>query len=112
MRIDPATNAVELVVDIQGAGVGGSALPYNYSDMTGSTLTAPPDTGTWSVIYDSSVVGEAWGTVSWNSSEPGDSSIVVTAASSTDGVAFGAPQTVTDGVDLTVALWPSSGKRA
>jgi streptogramin lyase len=41
-RIDPATNSVDLTVDL-GAGAG----PYNYSDMTGSTLTGapPPERG-------------------------------------------------------------------
>jgi YVTN family beta-propeller protein len=48
MRIDPATNSVDLTVSL-----GGGARPYNYSDMTGSTLTAPPDIGTWTVDYDS-----------------------------------------------------------
>ena len=43
-RINPATNTVDLTVSL-GAG----ANPYNYSDMTGSTLTGAPDDGTWSV---------------------------------------------------------------
>jgi hypothetical protein len=37
MRIDPATNAVDLTVNL-----GSSAYPYNYSDMTGATLIARP----------------------------------------------------------------------
>lgn len=106
-RIDPtagpiggggvAVGAVDLTVHL-GAGAG----PYNYSDMTGSTLIAPPDSGTWTVVYDSGVVGAEWGTVSWKASEPGDSSIAVTAASSADGVSFGPTENVTDGVDLSV----------
>ena len=62
MRIDPATNAVDLTVDL-GAG----AAPYNYSDMTGTVsraITAPQ--GTWPVIFDSGKAGSHWGTVSWN----------------------------------------------
>ena len=47
-RINPATNTVDLTVSL-GAG----ANPYNYSDMTGSTLTGAPDDGTWSTVYDS-----------------------------------------------------------
>lgn len=98
-RINPLTNSVDLTVNL-GSGAG----PYNYSDMTGSITPAPPTNGTWSVIHDSGMAGVVeWGTVSWNSSEPGDSSITVTAASSNNGVIFGAAQAVTDGVDLTVA---------
>ena len=40
--------------------------------------------------------------MTWTSSEPSDSDISVTAASSTDGSTFSAAETVTQGVDLTV----------
>jgi len=97
MRIDPAINAVDKTVDL-GAG----ASPYNYSDMTGGTLIAPPDTGTWTVVHDSGIADAVWGFVTWNASTPGDSSLQVFAASSTDGITFSGEQSVTDGVDLTV----------
>lgn len=101
MRIDPATNLVDLTVSL-GAGAG----PYNYSDMTGSTLTAPPDTGTWTVIYDSGCDLHDWSTVKliWNSDEPGDSSITVKASSSNDGMTFGSEEDVTNGDLLPLAL--------
>ncbi|MEN8177276.1 MAG: hypothetical protein ABFS39_01480 [Pseudomonadota bacterium] len=98
MRIDPATNTVDLTVSL-GAG----ASPYNYSDMTGSTLTAAPDNGAWSVDHDSGMSDAPWSSVSWTSSELGDSSIVVTVASSSDGVIFSAPVAVTNGGDPAVA---------
>jgi hypothetical protein len=98
MRINPATNAVDLTVSL-----GSGAYPYNYSDMTGSTLIAPPDTGTWTIVHDSGIDGAIWGKVTWNTLVPGDGSLTVTAASSTDGVTFGPAQAVTHGVDLTVA---------
>ena len=98
MRINPATNLVDLTVSL-GAG----AYPYNYSDMTGSTLTAPPDNGTWSVDHDSGIVGAPWVNVSWTSDEPGDSSIVVKVASSIDGVTFGPEVTVANGADPAVS---------
>lgn len=98
MRIDPATSAVDLVVDL-----GGGAFPYNYSDMTGSTLIAPPGTGTWTVVHDSGVDGAVWGFVTWTALVPGDAALVVTAASSTDGVTFGPSETVVNGADLSVA---------
>jgi streptogramin lyase len=92
MRIDPAINGVDLEVSL-GAG----AYPYNYSDMTGSTLTAPPDNGTWSVVHDSGINDAPWTRISWNADEPGDSSILVSVASSNDGVVFGAPVVVANG---------------
>lgn len=98
MRIDPSTNLVNLTVSL-GAGAG----PYNYSDMTGSTLTAPPDNGTWTIVHDSGIFGLEWGKVTWTASEPGDSTISVTAASSADGITFGPAEAVSQGVDLTVA---------
>jgi streptogramin lyase len=109
-RIDPAAGpigadgvtpvgAVDLTVDL---GAGG--LPYNYSDMTGSTLIAPPNSGTWTVVYDSGIADVEWGFVTWTSDEPSDSEISVTVASSTVSASgpFSAPETVTQGVDLTV----------
>ena len=84
MRIDPATNSVILTV-----GLGGGASPYNYSDMTGGTLIAPPNTGTWTVVHDSTIPGAVWGKVTWNADLPGDSALTVTAASSTDGATSG-----------------------
>lgn len=77
--------------------------PYNYSDMTGATLTGAPNSGTWSVIYDSTLAGAQWGTVAWNATVPGDGSLAVTAASSTDGATFGPAEAVTSGADLAVA---------
>jgi YVTN family beta-propeller protein len=98
VRIDPATNLVDLTVPL-GAGAG----PYNYSDMTGSTLTAPPDFGNWTVVVDKGTGGQPWRQVSWASAEPDDSTIAVTVASSSDGVTFGLPETVSNGGDPGVA---------
>lgn len=97
-RIDPATNTVDLTV-----GLGGGAGPYNYSDMTGSTVIAPPDVGTWTIVHDTLFPGAEWGIVSWNSLEPGDSSIAVQVSSSGDGTTFGPAETATNGGDLTIA---------
>jgi hypothetical protein len=91
---------VDLTVSL-GAGAG----PYNYSDMTGAILIGAPNNGTWTIVHDSGLSGQEWGTVSWNSDEcgSGDVPLTVTAASSEDGITFGPVETVTDGVDLTVA---------
>lgn len=77
MRIDPdaggvggggfTIGAVDLTVDL-----GDGALPYNYSDMTGSVLgkiTAPQ--GAWTVTQDSGATGSAWTKVAWNAESQG-----------------------------------------
>ena len=99
-KIDPNLGVAGQVV-FTSVDIGGEL--YNYSDMTGSTLTGAPENGTWTVVFDSLQAGTVWGTVKCSTSEPGDSSITVTAASGTDGINFGAAQAVTNNVDLTVA---------
>ena len=103
-RINPATNMVDLTVDLNAVKYNGvDAGPYNYSDMTGSTLIAPPTTGTWEFEHDSGLFDAPWQNVSWSSLEPGPAgSITVTVASSNvSGGPYSAPETVTNGVDLT-----------
>jgi len=97
-RIDPATNTVDLIV-----GLGVNAGPYNYSDMTGSILIGPPNLGTWTLIHDTGMPGALWGSVSWNGSTPGDSSLTVSVASSNDGVVFGPEVATTSGATLGVS---------
>jgi hypothetical protein len=76
MRIDPATNAVDLTVSL-GAGAG----PYNYSDMTGAFTPSAPTDGNWTVIQDGGADDTPWGRVTWNTepegSEPAGTSITV-----------------------------------
>jgi hypothetical protein len=105
-RIDPTLGPLGLdgftpvgAVDFTTVGLGGNL--YNYSDMTGSTLIAPPTTGTWTVVHDSGLFDAPWSNVSWTSNEPAGSSITVTVASSDNaGGPFSAPEVVTNGVDL------------
>lgn len=106
-RIDPTRGPIgtggtpigifDLSVDLPGAS------PYNYSDMTGSTLTGRPTSGSWTVVYDSGIAGAPWGTLDWTADVPATSGLTLTAASSTDGTTFGPAQTATDGGDLSVA---------
>ena len=68
MRIDPATNMVDLTVDL-----GPSANPYNYSDMTGSVssgITNP--TGNWRDVFDAGSPGVTWDQIFWNTEAEGD----------------------------------------
>lgn len=97
-RIDPNLGAIGGggyhvgAVDFTTVNLGGN--PYNYSDMTGSTLTAPPNVGTWTIVYDSGVDQSEWGGVSWTA-DLNAGALYVSAAVSNDGVAFAAPQDVT-----------------
>ena len=106
-RIDPAAGPIGGgggpvgAVDLTTVYLGGN--PYNYSDMTGSTLTAPPNSGSWTIVHDSTVPGAEWGVVSWNYSTPGTSALSVTVATSPDGVIFGPSVPATNGVDVAVA---------
>jgi streptogramin lyase len=105
-RIDPDTgpivNGVHVgAVDFTTGDLGGNL--YNYSDMTGSTLTGAPDNGTWTAVHDATMDDVRWNTVSWTSDEPGDSSITVTVASSLDGVTFGPETATTNGGSLSMA---------
>lgn len=107
-RIDPDLGPIGAdgvtrvgTVDFTTVNLGGN--PYNYSDMTGSVLIGAPDTGTWTVVHDSGVAGARWGIVSWNADVSGDSTMVVSAASSTDGVTFGPAEVLTNGGELGVA---------
>ncbi len=95
-RINPATNTVDLTVSL-GAGAG----PYNYSDMTGSTLTGAPDDGTWSTVYDSGTAGTPWAFLDWAAQLPGDASFTVTVASSANGTTFGPEVAVTAGEEIS-----------
>jgi hypothetical protein len=111
-RIDPTAGpignggypigAIDLTVGLDAPGLP-TAGPYNYSDMTGSQVTAPPNTGTWTVIYDAGVVSE-FGIISWNDepqgATPGDSQILVQVRSSDDQVTWSAAEAVSDGADV------------
>lgn len=101
-RIDPDAGPIGTdgqtrvgAVDFTSVDLGGNL--YNYSDMTGSTLAGAPDTGTWSVVYDSGVDAAQWGRVAWTAQVPGDGSLTVTAASSENGSTFSAPVDATSG---------------
>ena len=58
--------------------------------MTGSTLTAAPNSGTWQVKHDSTLAMAHWSDVSWTADTPGDSTIVVRVRTSDDDVTYGA----------------------
>lgn len=84
MRIDPATDAVDLTVYL-----GSGAAPYNYSDMTGSVILGALRQGKWIVVHDSSTAGTGWGTVSWRSHEPAGTGLSVQVRSAEDSADLG-----------------------
>jgi RHS repeat-associated protein len=88
-------------VDFTTRDLGGN--PYNYSDMTGSTLTAAPLSGTWSVIFDSKVAGAEWGRVGWAAQVCGDAQLNVSVATGENGTTFGPAAAVANGADPVVA---------
>lgn len=66
-RIDPATNTVDLTVEL-GAG----ANPYNYSDMTGTVVTGTTSpSGTWRKVLDGGALVD-WQTIIFNTEDEGD----------------------------------------
>ena len=77
------------------------ANPYNYSDMTGSSLKGAPDSGTWTGVYDSGATDANWGTLSWNANVPAGASMTVRVAASNDSAPFGAGTLVTNGTPFT-----------
>jgi YD repeat-containing protein len=106
-RIDPNAGPIGLdgitpigAVDLTTVNLLGN--PYNYSDMTGSTLTGAAEVGSWTILFDSQIDPAEWGTVSWTSYEPGDSNLTVTAESSNDCVTFSPEVLAPNGVDLNI----------
>ncbi|MBI5479323.1 MAG: hypothetical protein HY906_10730, partial [Deltaproteobacteria bacterium] len=75
---------------------------YNYSDMTGSTLTGPPASGTWTFVYDSEQEGAHWGVATWTAVVFGDGALTVQVGSSTNGTTFSPLTTVTSGQPFSV----------
>jgi RHS repeat-associated protein len=87
-------------VEFTTGDLGGN--PYNYSDMTGSTLTGAPDTGTWSTTFDSQIAGAQWGRIGWNAQVCGDGLITISLATSENNTTFSTPVVVSNGDDPVV----------
>ena len=78
-------------------------LPYTYSDASGfaaRNVTSP--TGTWTVTYDASANGTAWGKINWNDLVPAGTSVGVQAraADSPAGLALQVYQPVSKNVNF------------
>jgi len=108
VRIDPkagpmgADGATRVgAIDVTGPQLGSGSYLYNYSDMTGSTLSGKPRQGTWTAIYDSGAAGTPWGMIDWHALVLGDGQLSVTVASSDDCTTFSAPAIVHSGQALS-----------
>ncbi len=106
-RIDPTKGALGRdgatrvgQVDFTSVYLGGN--PYNYSDMTGSTLAGAPDNGTWTFVRDSGAASSEWGKVTWTGQVCGDATLTVSVASSENGTTFSPSVTVRSGEDFNV----------
>jgi YVTN family beta-propeller protein len=88
-RINPATNLVDLTIEL-----GPGASPYNYSDMTGTTVigTTSPQ-GTWRRVMDGGA-GADWEQIFFNEEPEGDvpplTGLVIEARVSDDQVSWSA----------------------
>lgn len=103
MRIDPATNAVEMTIDL-----GPNANPYNYSDMTGTVLSGTTNpSGSWRrKLYGG--IDPDWQQIFWNAEPEGviptDTSLVieVRGADSEAGLELASYVAMTSGADLSI----------
>ncbi len=77
MRIDAETNMVDLTVEL-----GSEALPYNYSDMTGTVVTGTTNpTGSWRYIQDGGWADIDWNQIFWDGSIPDGAGLTIRARS-------------------------------
>ncbi|MDO5625942.1 MAG: carboxypeptidase regulatory-like domain-containing protein [Pseudomonadota bacterium] len=104
VRIDPAAGPLGAdgvtrigAIDVTGPDLGSGSYLYNYSDMTGSTLSGKPREGTWTAVYDSGATGTLWGMLDWHAQVLGDGKLSVTVASSDDCNQFSAPAIAASG---------------
>ena len=110
-RINPELGPVGLdgetpvgAVDFTTPYLGGQ--PYNYSDMTGSTLTGMPQSGTWTATFDSGEALTDWAAVAWRHQAQCDGGDVeVRVSTSENGTTFSTPVEATSG-DLLAGVAP------
>lgn len=103
--IDAGTGKRVGLVEFTTAGLGGN--PYNYSDMTGSTLQGVPTSGTWTATFDAGSAGANWGGIDWHATVPGDGSLQVRVSVGDVAATLGTGNVVGDGGAV-----PGSGRFA
>ena len=87
-------------VEFTTVDLGGN--PYNYSDMTGSTLQGAPNIGTWTATFDSQIAGAEWGRIGWTAQVCGNGLITVSLQTSENNTTFTTPLVVSNGDDPVI----------
>ncbi len=95
-RIDPASNSVDLVVNLDAKVRRGSdelplydyGVPYAYSDMTGQLAFGPPDSGSYTLKVRGPSFRTRWESLRFSSSVPDGAKLEVRAST---GGGLGAP---------------------
>lgn len=105
MRIDPATDEVDLTVGLGSRGDPDAlpfydyAQPYTYSDMTGQLVFEPPELGTWTVTLRGPTFRTDWEAIRYEADVPSGAEVVVRVSASDAGPTSGA-RVVASGEDL------------
>ena len=102
VRIDPATNNVDLSVSLNTPGAP-VCQPYNYSDMTGLvSLGATAQSGIWRVVVDGQQARRPWRRIDYSSLVPPGSGmkVEVRAADTTAGLGAITPRSTVSGAVL------------
>lgn len=98
MRIDPATDQVDLTVGLGSRGdpeetpFYDNARPYTYSDMTGQLVFEPPELGTWTVTLRGPTFRTEWRELRYDAEVPDGAEIVVRVSTSDGDPRSGARQ--------------------
>ena len=79
VRIDPTTDAVDMVVGLNPPDDPGATPcgPYNYGDMTGVMALSGARVGTWSTVFQGTAPGQRWTRLTWDASLPTGASVAV-----------------------------------
>lgn len=96
VRFDPQTMLVELQKSL--LNIGGFDPTGDLTGLVARSITTPY--GSWSVIFDSQQVNTAWGTLSWISEEPDETTLRVRVRSSHDQILWAAWEIAGNEIDL------------
>ena len=105
VRIDPASNEVDLTVGLGGRGDPDElpfydiASPYTYSDMTGQLVFGPPESGTWQIAVPGPSFRTTWHEVRYRADVPEGASVEVR-VSARERVEGGSGRAIASGEEL------------
>lgn len=107
-RIDPATNQVDLTVDLNRAFTDDpdalpfydEARPYTYSDMTGQLVFGPPDTGTLTLQVRGPAFANRWHALRYDAHVPAGAGLEVRVSTGSTAAAASGRRLVSSGDTL------------